>query len=243
MKELIQIKTNEQGQKLVSARELHEGLEVKTRFNDWFIRMLQYGFEENTDFTAITQKKVTAQGNETTFTDYVITLDMAKEISMIQRNETGKKFRQYFIECEKQLQQVKQDSYMIADPIERAKRWIEEETVRQEQAKQLEEQKPLVQFANKVAGSSDCIDVGTFAKLIKDEGIKLGRNKLFEKLREMKILMKNNQPYQAYVDREYFIIKEFTYNTSYGEKIQTKTLITGKGQIWLTEKLRNNVDK
>ncbi len=148
-----------------------------------------------------------------------------------------------FNEMEKQLQQVKQDSYMIADPIERAKRWIEEETVRQEQAKQLEEQKPLVQFANKVAGSSDCIDVGTFAKLIKDEGIKLGRNKLFEKLRDMKILMKNNQPYQTYIDREYFIVKEFTYNTSYGEKIQTKTLITGKGQIWLTEKLRNSVDK
>lgn len=148
-----------------------------------------------------------------------------------------------FNEMEKQLQQVKQDSYMIADPIERAKRWIEEETVRQEQAKQLEEQKPLVQFANKVASSSDCIDVGTFAKLIKDEGIKLGRNKLFEKLRDMKILMKNNQPYQTYIDREYFIVREFTYNTSYGEKIQTKTLITGKGQIWLTEKLRNSVDK
>lgn len=147
-----------------------------------------------------------------------------------------------FNEMEKQLQE--QSKFKLPQTyIEALECLLASEKEKEEQAKQLEEQKPLVQFANKVAGSSDCIDVGTFAKLIKDEGIKLGRNKLFEKLRDMKILMKNNQPYQTYIDREYFIVKEFTYNTSYGEKIQTKTLITGKGQIWLTEKLRNSVDK
>lgn len=143
-----------------------------------------------------------------------------------------------FNEMEKQLQQLNIPSYEISDPIERAKRWIEEEEVRQLQAKQLEEQRPLVQFANKVAGSSDCIDIGTFAKLIKDEGIKMGRNKLFNWLRDNKYLMKDNTPYQQFIDREYFVVKEYTINTPYGDKIKTQTLLTGKGQIYFTEKLR-----
>ena len=91
----------------VSARELHEFLEIGTRFNDWFERMINYGFEENSDFRAITQKRVTAQGNTTTYIDYEITLDMAKELSMIQRTEKGKQARQYFIQCEKFIQDSK----------------------------------------------------------------------------------------------------------------------------------------
>ncbi len=105
MTELIAIK-NDNGKQTVSARELHEKLGIETRFNDWFKRMCEYGFEEKVDFVAITQKRVTAQGNETTFTDYAITLDMAKEICMIQRTEIGKKFRQYFIEAEKQFRNI-----------------------------------------------------------------------------------------------------------------------------------------
>lgn len=111
--ELIKIVTNEQGQNCVSARELHEGLEVKSRFNDWIIkRVTKYGFEENQDFIAVTQKKVTAQGNESTYIDYIITVDMAKELCMVENNDLGKKFRKYFIECEKKLQEVQQPKQM-----------------------------------------------------------------------------------------------------------------------------------
>lgn len=100
------IKVNKENN-TVSARELHEFLEVETRFNDWFKRMISYGFEENSDFRAITQKRVTAQGNMTTYIDYEITIDMAKELSMIQRTEKGKQARQYFIQCEKFIQDSK----------------------------------------------------------------------------------------------------------------------------------------
>lgn len=103
MNELIKVNENN----TVSARELHEFLEIATRFNDWFERMINYGFEENSDFRAITQKRVTAQGNTTTSIDYEITLDMAKELSMIQRTEKGKQARQYFINCEKTLKNIK----------------------------------------------------------------------------------------------------------------------------------------
>lgn len=100
------IKVNKENN-TVSARELHEFLEIGTRFNDWFERMINYGFEENSEFRAITQKRVTAQGNMTTYIDYEITIDMAKEISMIQRTEKGKQARQYFIQCEKFIQDSK----------------------------------------------------------------------------------------------------------------------------------------
>ena len=105
MNELIKIEMNENQEIIVSGRELHKGLGVESRYNDWFKRMLKYGFEENLDYIAITQKKVTAQGNETTYIDHVIKLDMAKEICMLQRNDKGKKFRKYFIECEKRLKE------------------------------------------------------------------------------------------------------------------------------------------
>lgn len=108
----------------------------------------------------------------------------------------------------------------------------------QNQAKQLEEQKPLVNFANTISQSSDSISIGDFAKLVKDENIKLGRNKLFQWLRDNKYLMKDNKPYQKYIDNKYFEIIEYNYKTPYGDKIGIKTLVTGVGQIKLVEKLR-----
>lgn len=102
----------------------------------------------------------------------------------------------------------------------------------------ISEDKPLVDFANSIAESSTSIDMNTMSKLLKDEGVKIGRNKLFDLLRENKILMKNNQPYQTFIDRGYFEVVEYTYQTPYGLKTAIKTLVTGKGQIWLVEKLK-----
>lgn len=101
MNKLIQIAKDDNGNSVVSGRELHEFLEVQTQYTKWFDRMVDYGFTENIDFVAISQKRLTAQGNETTYTDHALTLDMAKEISMIQRTDKGKQARQYFIEVEK----------------------------------------------------------------------------------------------------------------------------------------------
>lgn len=144
---------------------------------------------------------------------------------------------EYINKLEEQLKE-KDKPKLPSTYLEALEALVESEKQKQLQAKQLEEQKPLVSFANKVANSSDCIDFGTFAKIIKEEGIKLGRNKLFEKLRDIGLLMKNNVPYQRYIDNEYFEVREYTISTAYGEKIKTQTLITGKGQIYLTEKLR-----
>ena len=103
----------------------------------------------------------------------------------------------------------------------------------------IEEDKPKVTFADAVAESSDSIDMGKFSKLVKDEKVfDGGRNTLFQWLRENKYLNKENIPYQRYIDQGIFEIKEGTYKTPYGTKISITTLVTGKGQIYLIEKLR-----
>ena len=85
-------------QKTVNARDLHAFLEVKTRFNDWIERRIaDFGFVESVDFVSVTQKRVTGG----TQTDYFLSLSMAKEIAMVERNAKGKQARLYFIECEK----------------------------------------------------------------------------------------------------------------------------------------------
>ena len=90
------------GEIAISGRELHQALEVKTRYNDWFERMINYGFEENIDYTALTQKRVTAQGNTINYLDHALTFRHRKRNrKMIQRSEPGKRARQYFIQVEK----------------------------------------------------------------------------------------------------------------------------------------------
>ncbi|MEG2347280.1 MAG: antA/AntB antirepressor family protein [Cetobacterium sp.] len=100
--ELIKIK-NENGINLVSARELHEFLEVKSRFNDWIEnRIEKYEFIENSDYTKILVECNRGQNKY----DYILKLDMAKELSMVENNDNGRKARRYFIECENKLKQV-----------------------------------------------------------------------------------------------------------------------------------------
>lgn len=101
MGELIKIEVKD-GQQLVSGRELHEFLEIGTEYMKWFSRMINYGFIENIDFIVIVKNDEddTAFGGIRKSTDHLVTLNMAKEISMLQRNEKGKLARQYFIKCE-----------------------------------------------------------------------------------------------------------------------------------------------
>jgi anti-repressor protein len=102
MKELIKITKDEQGISVVSGRDLHEFLGINTEYKKWFNRMTEYGFTENADFVRVTQKCHTPGGIQN-ITDHAMILDMAKEISMIQRTNKGKQARQYFIEVEKEF--------------------------------------------------------------------------------------------------------------------------------------------
>lgn len=108
------------------------------------------------------------------------------------------------------------------------------------------EDAPKVEFANAVAESSSLIDIGTLAKLARDENIPIGRNRLFDWLRQHKYIMDKEhkyEPYQTWVERGIFVTKEYGYRTAYGYETQTKILVTGKGQIYLIEKLRSEFCK
>ena len=103
MKELIKIETKD-GSQVVSARELHQFLDMQSEFPKWCKRMFEYGFVENQDYVEVTAKKDdNSKGGKNTLIEYALTLDCAKQIAMLQRNEKGWAARQYFIACEKQL--------------------------------------------------------------------------------------------------------------------------------------------
>ena len=238
MNNLINVTLNENQEPVVSGRQLHQALGVKTRYNDWFNRMIDYGFAENEDYLAITQKRVTAQNNETTFNDHVLKLDMAKEIAMIQRTDKGKEVRQYFIQVEKDFnspEKIMARALKIAD-----RKIIKLEAT-------IEEQKPKVIFANAVSASHTSILVGDFAKLMRQNGLNFGQNRMFAWLRENGYLISRkgnswNMPTQKAMDLGLFEIKETTINHSDGHISINKTpKITGKGQFYFADKLLNNI--
>ena len=132
------------------------------------------------------------------------------------------------------------DEEILAKAIIVANRTIERKNQKiAELETKITKDEPLVEFANKVAKSSDSIDIGDFSKVLHSEEIKIGRNTLFSWLRENKYIMKNNIPYQKYVDNGYFEVIEVVKTTPWGDKVFAKTLITGNGQIYLVQKLRD----
>lgn len=235
MNELIKINNENK----VDGRELHEFLQIGTAYKDWFPRMVEYGFVEGVDFCS-KMSKTSPNGGRPSI-DHDLTISMAKEICMIQRNERGKQARLYFIECEKRLKGLNAPSYQIADPIDRAKRWIEEETKRQEQAKEISEMKPKAIFADAVATSKSSILIGDLAKILKGNGIETGQKRLFNWLRENGYLIKSgsskNMPTQRAMELKLFEVKETTINNPDGSIRVTKTTkVTGKGQQYFINK-------
>ena len=242
--QLIPLQENDNGEILVSGRELHEFLEVKTRYDIWFSRMKEYGFIENQDFIAIVQKRTTAQGNETTYTDHAIKLDMAKELAMIQRNEKGKQARQYFIAVEKAWNSPEM---IMKRALEIANKNVENlKLENEEQKKQLKEQKPKVLFADAVSTSHTSILVGELAKILKQNGVDMGQNRLFKWLRDNGYLIKRkgtdyNMPTQYSMDLGLFEVKETSITHSDGHISITKTpKVTGKGQMYFINKFIEN---
>ena len=135
--------------------------------------------------------------------------------------------------------QSKPDSYTIEDPAARARRWAEEYEEKKALEAKIEEQKPLVEYAEHIQASKDVIDMKSMAKLASKNGIKIGRNKLFAFLRKRGILDKDNIPYASYMDREWFEVVESTYTFLNGEeKITKTTLVKPKGQLGIVRQLR-----
>ena len=97
---------------------------------------------------------------------------------------------------------------------------------------------PLVEFANQVSNTENLIDMNAMAKLAVEENIPIGRNRLFRWLRENEILMSGNLPYQRYIDRGYFAVKESVFETDSMCRTYQQTFVTGKGQQYIIGRLK-----
>lgn len=159
----------------------------------------------------------------------------AKTIQYIDKlEEENKKLKETISEKDRLLLGLFSDDKMVVAQSHKALVELEKKPL----LDKIEEDKPKVTFADTIIESSDTIDISKLAKLVKDENIPLGRNKLFQWLRDNKYLMKDNIPYQRYIDMKLFECKEYTYKTPYGDKNGIKTLVTGKGQVYIIEKLK-----
>lgn len=212
---------------------------ARKRFNDnkqYFIEGEDYFKISPSEFrTAIGKMDERQQNDVTLITEsgYLMIVKSFKDSLAwtVQRELVNSYFRKKEL-----LQQL--DSYMINDPIARAERWIEEQKEKLALEQKIKEDKPKVDFANQVHDSTNLTSIGDFAKALHDENIHIGRNKLFRWLKDNKYLMQDNSPYQKYVDRGIFAVVESTYIAKGESHVGYTTKITGKGQLYITNKLR-----
>lgn len=236
MEEIIKINQNEQGEAQVSARELHKELGVKKRFSAWF-EQYQQMYVEGTDFTSVLSGTVVNNGAVRRLQDYSLSVDMAKNVAMMSKTEKSQKIRDYFIQVEKRYKELASDpSYQMALGLKASQQLLEHKD------KIIAEMKPKALFADAVSASQTSILVGELAKLLKQNGIDTGANRLFTWLRENGYLIRRkgtdyNMPTQKSMEMGLFEIKEHSHINSNGVNVTTKTpKVTGKGQQYFINK-------
>lgn len=199
----------ETDQPCVSARDLYEQLNIKTAFKDWFPRMCEYGFEEGKDFCSKMSESTGGRPSK----DADISIDMAKQICMIQRSPEGNRT----------IDKLKTEKAALIEDNERMK--------------------PKEIFADAVTASKDSILIGDLAKILKQKGIDIGQNRLFQKLRNNGYLIQRrgpswNMPTQKSMEMRLFEVEERTITNPDGTtKIRKTTKVTGKGQQYFINKL------
>lgn len=214
----------------VLASDLHDFLEIQTAFKDWFPRMCEYGFTDGQDYCSfLSVRSDGLPGRQKR--DAQLTIEMAKEICMLQRNEKGKKARQYFIELEKKWNDP---TFVMARALKVADQQIKAMT------QQIAEMKPKAEFADTVADSRGALNMGEFAKIVHTTYPNMGRNKLLAFLRDQKILTKGNVPYQKFVNANYFRVIESVKGGNGVNFNQVSTLILPKGQFFILDLLKKS---
>ena len=235
MHEIIEVNYDTE-QPTVSARDLHDGLEIKTAFKDWFPRMVEYGFEAGKDFCS----KMSESTGGRPAVDYQITVDMAKQICMRQRSEKGSQYRQYFLDLEKAWNTPEQ---VMARALKVAGQTIDKLKIENTGLlEDVQRMKPKEIFADAVATSHTSILIGDLAKLIKQNGVDIGQKRLFAWMRDNGYLIKRNgsdwnMPTQKSMERGLFEVKESTVNNPDGSvRINKTTKVTGKGQQYFVNR-------
>lgn len=224
----------------VSARDLHKALNIQSRFSRWFETNKEL-FVEGEDFNKCTSSTVVNNGGIRQIEDYEITMLMAKHLAMMSRTEKGKEVRDYLINLEKAWNSPEQ---VFARALKMADKTIDK--LKSENTTLIEDNqrmKPKEIFADAVTASDTSILIGELAKILRQNGVQTGQNKLFEWLRNNGYLIKRkgsdwNMPTQKAMDMDLFEIKETVINNPNGStKISKTTKVTGKGQQYFINKL------
>ena len=244
MEEIIKI-TERAGQSVVNARELHQFLENKREFTTWIKqRIEQYGFVENQDFTSF-DNIVKRENGATVRKEYALTIDMAKELSMVENNERGRMARKYFIECEKKVKQQFQVPQTFAEALQLA---ADQQRKVEEQQKLLEEQKPKVKLAEVITTNEMCYPLKDLASILASKGVKIGPNRLRHFLKDNHYLGSRgacyNMPRHQYIEQGLFVVTEEPYTNQFGHTDISRTvLVTGKGLEYFINKLYKEENK
>lgn len=232
MTEIIKVKTKENVQ-VVSARDLHEVLGVKTRFSQWAKQNFKH-FRENIDFSSVvTTTQQNQYGGTKELQDYALTIEMAKHIAMMSGTDKGYEIRDYFIKVE---QAWNSPEMVMKRALEIANRKVEQLKLENQQMQ------PKALFADSVAASHTTILIGELAKILRGNGINIGANRLFQWMRDKGYLISRkgtdyNMPTQRSMNLGLFKIKESTITHSNGSvSISKTTKVTGKGQQYFINK-------
>lgn len=224
----------------VSARDLHKALEIQSRFSRWFDTNKEL-FTEGEDFNKCTSSTVVNNGAVRQIEDYEITMLMAKHLAMMSRTEKGKEVRDYLINLERAWNSPEQ---VFARALKMADKTIDK--LKSDNAMLIEDNermKPKEIFADAVTASKDSILIGDLAKILKQKGIDIGQNRLFQKLRNNGYLIQRrgpswNMPTQKSMEMGLFEVEERTITNPDGTtKIRKTTKVTGKGRQYFINKL------
>lgn len=234
----------------VDGRKLHMFLEVGTEYSHWITRMFGYGFTEGQDFNSVKFDGVRIEGNRNVkrnLINHLLTIDMAKEICMLQRNDKGKEARQYFLQIEREWNSP---ATVMARALKMAnKQLTDAQTQVAALTNRVEEMRPKEIFADAVSASNTSILVGEMAKILKQNGVDTGEKRFFKFLREKGYLISRNgtdynMPTQRSMELKIFEVKERCINNPDGSVKITKTpKINGKGQQYFINLLVDKKDK
>ena len=200
--------TENDGVSAVMGRDLHAFLEVDTEYRHWMPRMIEYGFSAGQDFTVKNDRN--PNGGRPSL-NHIVSLDMAKEISMIQRTDKGKQARQYFIECEKRANQTP----AVMSRLELLQLAMESEKERLALEEKNQELTPKAEAYDSFIEATGKYNIGTVAKMFGK-----GQNWMFRELRNAGVLIgkgaMRNTPYSQYM--HHFEVKASHFERSNGEQ-------------------------